>query len=62
MANIEQWAIDLSWDIIARFSNATPEGTDETLPRGFYDDFVKVACDEAKVRIMLYYFMKTNES
>ncbi|XP_055997018.1 uncharacterized protein LOC125646993 isoform X2 [Ostrea edulis] len=53
MANIEQWAIDLSWDIIARFSNATPEGSDETLPRGFYDDFVKVACDEAKHYKML---------
>lgn len=49
MANIEQWAIDLSWDIIARFSSATPEGSDEALPRGFYDDFVQVACEEAKV-------------
>lgn len=48
MANIEQWAIDLSWDIIARFSSATPEGSDEALPRGFYDDFVQVACEEAK--------------
>ena len=52
MANIEQWAIDLSWDIIARFSTATPEGTDEALPRGFYDDFVRVACEEAKVRLI----------
>lgn len=50
MANIEQWAIDLSWDIIARFSSATPEGFDEALPRGFYDDFVQVACEEAKVK------------
>lgn len=50
MANIEQWAIDLSWDIIARFSSATPEGSDEALPRGFYDDFVQVACEEAKVK------------
>lgn len=49
MANIEQWAIDLSWDIIARFSSATPEGSDEALPQGFYDDFVQVACEEAKV-------------
>lgn len=49
MANIEQWAIDLSWDIIARFSSVTPEGSDEALPRGFYDDFVQVACEEAKV-------------
>lgn len=50
MANIEQWAIDLSWDIIARFSSATPEGSDEALPRGFFDDFVQVACEEAKVK------------
>lgn len=50
MANIEQWAIDLSWDIIARFSSATPEGSDEALPQGFYDDFVQVACEEAKVK------------
>lgn len=48
MANIEQWAIDLSWDIIARFSLATPEGSDEALPQGFFDDFVQVACEEAK--------------
>ncbi|XP_062577685.1 uncharacterized protein LOC134239530 [Saccostrea cucullata] len=53
MANIEQWAIDLSWDIIARFSTATPEGTDEALPQGFYDDFVRVACEEAKHYKML---------
>lgn len=50
MANIEQWAIDLSWDIIARFSSVTPEGFDEALPRGFYDDFVQEACEEAKVK------------
>ncbi|XP_061173710.1 uncharacterized protein LOC133182870 isoform X2 [Saccostrea echinata] len=53
MANIEQWAIDLSWDIIARFSTATPDGCDEALPQGFYDDFVQVACDEAKHYKML---------
>jgi uncharacterized ferritin-like protein (DUF455 family) len=48
LANIEQWAIDLSWDIIARFSNLEfPDKT--TLPNEFYTDFIKVACDEAKV-------------
>lgn len=38
----ENVAIDLSWDIIARFANPN-------LPREFYDDFVKVAEDEARV-------------
>ncbi len=36
-------AIDLSWDIIARF-------TSFNMPNAFYDDFVKVAEDEARVR------------
>lgn len=47
LANIEQWAIDLSWDIICRYSSL--EYPDKTkLPKDFYDDFIKVACDEAK--------------
>jgi len=40
IAHIELNAIDLAWDIIARF-------THEDLPRDFYDDWVKVAYDEA---------------
>lgn len=38
LVHIENWAIDLSWDIIARF------GSDPSydLPRRFYDDFVQV--------------------
>uniref|UniRef100_A0A4W5QAG3 Si:ch73-314g15.3 n=1 Tax=Hucho hucho TaxID=62062 RepID=A0A4W5QAG3_9TELE len=47
LANIEQWAIDLSWDIIARFSSVRLD-TGEPLPRQFFSDFVKVAGDEAK--------------
>ncbi|KAM6980220.1 uncharacterized protein FYW47_019370 [Aplochiton taeniatus] len=47
LANIEQWAIDLSWDIIARFSSVQL-GTGDPLPRQFFSDFVKVAGDEAK--------------
>ena len=48
LANIEQWAIDLSWDVICRFSSL--EYPDKTvLPKAFFDDFVQVACDEAKV-------------
>lgn len=41
LAHIELNAIDLAWDIIARF-------TGEALPRAFYDDWVTVAEEEAK--------------
>lgn len=41
LAHIELNAVDLAWDIIARFS-----GCD--LPRPFYDDWVLVADEEAK--------------
>ena len=47
LANIEQWAVDLSWDIVARFCHVNVDG--HPLPKEFFDDFVKVACDEAKV-------------
>jgi len=55
IAHIELNAIDLAWDIIARFSYASDENTDEgfMLPRAFYDDWVKVADDEAKHFLML---------
>ena len=41
IAHIELNAIDLAWDMIARFA-------DSGLPRTFYDDWVKVADEEAK--------------
>jgi len=41
LVHIENVAIDLSWDIIARF-------THYNLPKEFYDNFVKVAGDESK--------------
>ncbi|WP_420858778.1 ferritin-like domain-containing protein [Marivivens marinus] len=41
VAHIELNAVDLHWDIIARFSQ-TP------LPIGFYDDWVKAADEESK--------------
>lgn len=43
LAHIENWAIDLSWDIIARF------GSDPSfqLPDEFFDDWVRVAAEEA---------------
>ncbi|KAI9193662.1 uncharacterized protein BJ171DRAFT_524746 [Polychytrium aggregatum] len=51
LANIEQWAIDLAWDIIARFSSTSvvdSTGRVHTLPREFFTDFVRVAGEEAK--------------
>ncbi|KAJ3254814.1 hypothetical protein HK103_006804 [Boothiomyces macroporosus] len=45
LANVEQWAIDLAWDIIARFCNNT--FNDEKLPDDFCTDFVQVAKEEA---------------
>jgi uncharacterized ferritin-like protein (DUF455 family) len=41
IAHIELNAVDLHWDIIARFS-------DVSMPIGFYDDWVKAASEESK--------------
>ncbi|KAI0071363.1 DUF455-domain-containing protein [Panus rudis PR-1116 ss-1] len=43
LANIEQWAIDLAWDIIARYGPKHPD-----LPPAFFSDFTKMALDESK--------------
>ncbi|KAJ7573648.1 hypothetical protein C8J56DRAFT_1065788 [Mycena floridula] len=43
LANIEQWAIDLAWDIMVRFG---PRHKD--LPPAFFADFTKMALDESK--------------
>ncbi|WP_092889895.1 ferritin-like domain-containing protein [Roseicitreum antarcticum] len=41
VAHIELNAVDLHWDIIARFSNIP-------MPPGFYDDWVRAADDESR--------------
>ena len=41
VAHIELNAVDLHWDIIARFCEIE-------MPRGFYDDWVKAAAEESK--------------
>jgi uncharacterized ferritin-like protein (DUF455 family) len=41
LCHMESYAIDLSWDIISRFS-------DENIPKEFYEDWLKVATDEAR--------------
>ncbi|SPO28326.1 related to Rieske [2Fe-2S] domain protein [Ustilago trichophora] len=56
LANIEQWAIDLAWDIIARapklcahfFAGDNQDAPTQKMPMQFFSDFVKVAEDEAK--------------
>ena len=49
LAHIELNAIDLAWDVMAR--KFALGGF--TRPKGFYDDWVKVANDEAKHHLML---------
>ncbi len=46
LCHIESWAVDLAWDIIARFG-AHPDYAPH-LPRAFFDDFVRVASDECR--------------
>jgi uncharacterized ferritin-like protein (DUF455 family) len=41
LAHIELNAIDLAWDLVARFGS-------EDLPRAFFDDWLRVASEEAK--------------
>jgi len=65
IAHIELNAIDLAWDILSRFvpqnaSGSTFVNSVETCakeafipPKAFYDDWVKVADDEAKHHLML---------
>lgn len=48
LAHIELNAIDLAWDIVARFAGSEP-----TPPKSFLDDWVQVADDEAKHFLLL---------
>ncbi len=52
LSHIELNAIDLAWDIIARFSDYAQSET-FNLPIEFYEDWLKVADDEAKHFLML---------
>ena len=47
VAHIEQWAIDLAWDLIARFSRPLPG--EEAMPLSFFEDWATIAEEEAKV-------------
>lgn len=46
VAHIELNAIDLHWDIVARFAHVP-------MPAGFYDDWVSAAADEARHFLLL---------
>ena len=55
IAHIELNAVDLHWDIIARFP-------DIEFPMGFYDDWVKAADDESKHFNLLSDCLKAHDS
>lgn len=52
LAHIELNAIDLAWDIVCRFPH-------EHMPKGFLDDWVQVALDEAEHFEMLERLLET---
>lgn len=47
IAHIELNAIDLAWDIVARFADPA-KGAAPTMPRSFFDGWTRVALEEAK--------------
>lgn len=56
LSHIELNAVDLAWDIMGRFAGYAEENAalnSFTLPRDFFDDWIKVADDEAKHFLML---------
>ncbi|KAJ54471.1 hypothetical protein ACMU_17330 [Actibacterium mucosum KCTC 23349] len=55
IAHIELNAVDLHWDIIARY-------TDTKMPAGFYDDWVKAADEESKHFNLLCDCLEANDS
>eukprot|EP00933_Yihiella_yeosuensis_P082017 TRINITY_DN95749_c0_g1_i1.p1 TRINITY_DN95749_c0_g1~~TRINITY_DN95749_c0_g1_i1.p1 ORF type:complete len:384 (+),score=87.81 TRINITY_DN95749_c0_g1_i1:145-1152(+) len=46
VCHAESYAIDLMWDSVARFAENDGEGG--SLPREFFDDWVRIASDEAR--------------
>lgn len=55
IAHIELNAVDLHWDIIARY-------TDTRMPMGFYDDWAKSAGEEAKHFLLIENWLNTQDS
>ncbi|KAJ1975562.1 hypothetical protein H4R35_003092 [Dimargaris xerosporica] len=50
LANIEQWAIDTALDNIVRFAQVSLDSSRPavSMPKAFFDDFVRMAAEEAK--------------
>ena len=48
ITHIEQWAIDLAWDLIARFAKPFPDRPEEVMPLSFFEDWATIAEEEAK--------------
>ncbi len=55
IAHIELNAIDLAWDIVARFAHYSDENSKDgfNMPRKFFDDWVRVGDDEARHFLMV---------
>ncbi|MEM6667745.1 MAG: ferritin-like domain-containing protein [Pseudomonadota bacterium] len=54
ISHIELNAVDLHWDIVARF-------TETKLPKGFYDDWVRAADEESKHFLLLSYCLARHD-
>jgi uncharacterized ferritin-like protein (DUF455 family) len=48
VTHIEQWAIDLAWDLIARFARPFQADEEESMPLSFFEDWATIAEEEAK--------------
>jgi uncharacterized ferritin-like protein (DUF455 family) len=52
LAHIENYAIDLSWDVLVRFATLMAEGSEATngvvMPEAFYVDWLRIAGEEAR--------------
>ena len=57
IAHIELNAIDLAWDVMSR----TFDLSGFYLPKEFYDDWIKVADDEARHFTLIYDYLQTND-
>lgn len=58
IAHIELNAMDLAWDIVARFADHRSGAEGRPMPRSFYDGWVRVAYEEAKHFSLLRHRLK----
>lgn len=52
LCHIESVAIDLSWDMLVRFALCDPNSEEKVMPRAFFDDWVRIAAEEARHFVM----------